>query len=266
MTEPGTGLQPHHGGVPVPNAAVMEELRRVRAICDTARAVAQTLEAQLMESLWKIRQELGGDRTRFIQLLHAHTDQDPDRAWLMAETWESGRKNRDLRALASQKPHEALALVSQFVDEGLSAELHELGDNDHDAARLVSLPPRKRTAKIRELIAEAKAAKTGHHPADLERIRAAEAERDAAVEELDRERQLKLGEKTPERQALNQLRDVEKRLAQAMEAVRPQLPAASTEFRDEARRVSEMLWTAIERLHSEIYVSDDQAMRGQDIP
>ena len=258
MTEE-RGLVPHD--TTLPSAAVQEELNRVNAICDTAIAVAQMMESQMMESFWKIRQELGGDRARFQMLVRAHTRIESERAWLMAETWVSARKNRHLRTLASQKPSEALQLVSQFVEGGIADELEMLSENDHETAQLLALPPRKRTAKVREMIAAAKAAEQGHNPADLERIRAAEAERDAAVEELDKERQLKLGAKTPEREALNALRDAEKRLAQAREALKPVLAGASHDVRDEVLRVGDLAMTTIERLHSEVYDAHDNATR-----
>ena len=258
MTEQ-QGLVPYDDNLP--SSTILEEIKRVSAICATAQAVMQTLEAQLMESFWKIRQELGGDQARFQMLIRTYTQFQSDRAWLMADTWEAARKNRQLRTLATREPSEALRLVSRFVDAGITEQLESLSEDEQQTARFLTLSPRKQAAQIREWKDDAKAAREGHNPGDLERIRAAEAERDAAIEELDRERQLKLGGKSPVREALNALRDAEKRLAQAREALKAVLDQASHETRDEMMYISDLAMTTIERLHAEIYEAHERAAK-----
>ena len=197
----------------VESAQVMDELRRIRTLCETARAVAQVLAAQLMESLWKIRNEVG-DRKQFERLIAAHTDLEPGRSWLMAETWEAGRQNRELRQLASAKPNEALALITQFVEGGLEDRLEGLSDEDQEIAAIIAKAPRKRTAAIRDLIAQSKTAQTGkRNPADAEEIAVLTAERDAAIEQLEAARKVvpHAGEKA--REVVDDLRKAEKAIA-----------------------------------------------------
>ena len=252
---------PPDGGLP--SATVLEELKRVRVIFDTARAVAQTLEAQLMESLWKIRKEIGGDQARFELLIRSNTKLDPQRAWLMAETWDKARRNRDLRQLASQQPSQALQLVSQFVEGGLAEKLESLSDHDHEVAGLFSLPPRKRNAKVRQMIAEAQAARKGHNPADLAEIETLQAERDAALEEMEKAKKVTPHPGSEMRQALDDLRDAEKRLAQVCENMRSLLQGASDRVRDEAQRLGRTAMTTIENLLSDVYESQQQAKKDQ---
>ena len=229
---------------------VLDELRRVRAIYDTARAISQALEAQLMESLWTIRRELGGNQEQFELLIGSNTDLDPRRAWLMAETWDSARRNRSLRALASQQPSEAMALVTQFVEGGLSERLEGMGDDDREVAALIAKPPRKRTQAIRELIAQGKAAQDGRHPADQERISELEAERNDALAELEQARKVFPHHGGEIRQALEDLRSVETSLAGVAERLGVVLPAASGITRTEAIQIAQLIANAADRIEA----------------
>ena len=229
---------------------VLHELQRVRAIFDTARAVSQTLEAQLMEALWTIRRELGGERQRFETLIGSNTDVDPKRAWLMAETWDSARRNRDLRTLASQQPSQAVALISQFIEGGLADRLESLSDNDHEVAAIVAQAPRKRTAAIRELIERGKAANEGRHPADRERIRELEAERDAAVSDLEQARKVLPHPGGEIRQALEDLRGVETSVAEVAERLGVFLRRANASTRTEAIQIAQLIANATDRIEA----------------
>ena len=236
--------------VVVQTLVVQEELRRVQAIFDTARAVSQALEAQLMESLWKIRREVGDNQNNFEILIGSNTGLDPKRAWLMAETWDVARRNRDLRALASQKPSEAIALVSQFIEGGLSDQLEGLDDDDREVAALIAKSPRKRTQAIRALIAQGKAAQQGRHPADQERIRELEAERDAAVVEMEKARKVLPHPGGEIRQALDDLRAAESRLAEVAERLDVVLTAASGASRTEAIQITHLIQDAAARIEA----------------
>ena len=246
----------------VASPAVLDELRRVQAICNTMHAVAQVLEAQMMESLWKISKEVP-ERPAFERLVREHTNLQPERAWLMAQTWESARRNRDLRELALDRPSEALALVSEFVEAGLDDRLESLSDDDREVAAIIAKPPRKRTAAIRELIAQGKAAQQGRSQADDKYITRLEAQRDDALAELKKARQENSGSQSPERQALNALRDAEKRLAQACEDMRPLLQTASKRVLDEAQRLGDTAMKTIEELLTDIYGSHKQVRKEQ---
>ena len=167
---------------PIPPEA-QTHVRRIQAICETMRAVSEALYTQLMESLWRMRRDLGDDRSRFNIVVAAHTELKPERAWAMAETWEIVRRNRSMREMAFRKPNEALAFVVQLIEAGCADMLNGMDDND-EVMKVMSLTPRKRTQAIRTLIEKSKAIDQDHHPADQERIASLEAERDAAVELL----------------------------------------------------------------------------------
>lgn len=233
---------------PLESPTVLHELQRVRAIFDTARAVAQALEAQLMESLWTIRREIGDDQARFELLIGSHTDVDPRRAWLMAETWDNARRNRNLRTLASQQPSHALALVTQFIEAGLGERLQTLCDDDREVAELVSKPPRKFMAAVRDLVAKGKSAQEGRHPADREEIAALKAERDSAVAELEQARKVIQYPGGDMRQALDDLRGVECRLAEVAERLATLLSTASGFARNEAVQLLDVISRTVDDL------------------
>ena len=260
---------PQNSLQPVASPAVLEELSRVRAISHAFRVIAETLEAQLMASLWKIQKEVP-DQTAFYKLIREHTELVPERAWLMAQTWETARHNRPLRELTLDRPSEALACVTAFVEAGMEDKLENLGEDERRVAEIAVMTPRKRAEAIRDLVAKGKAAQAGRHPADAEEIKTLKAEvagtvrdRDAAAAELEKERQKNSGGQSPERLALNALRDAEKSLAQACENVRPLLEAASDGIREEAQRVGDTARVTIERLLTDIYDSHKQARKDQ---
>ena len=250
------------GAQQVASQAVLDELQRVRAISRAFRVIAEALEAQLMESLWKIRKEVP-ERPAFERLIREHTNLKPERAWLMAQTWESARRNRPLRELTLDRPDQALALVSEFVEAGLDDRMENLTDDDREVAAIIAKPPRRRIAAIRELIAQGKAAQQGRSQTDDKYITRLEVQRDDAWAELKKTRQENSGSQSPERQALNTLRDAENRLAQACEDMRPLLQTASKRVLDEAQRLGDTAMETIEELQTDIYNSHKQVRKDQ---
>ncbi len=231
-------------------AAVLEELRRIRAVCGLARAVSQMLEAQLMESLWKVRREVS-ERGAFEGLIRSHTELEPGRAWLMAETWEVARRNRELRELAADRPREAMALVSQFVEAGVEERLEDLGKEDREVAEVMAKPPRQRNAAIRELIAAGRAVSEGRHPGDRERIAALEAERDEAVAELGAARKVADMGSHPRaqlRESVAELRGLESSLAELAERLEGLLPGAGESARRQVLAAADMAVGSLERI------------------
>lgn len=160
---------------PAPANAV-EAIGRIRVWHETLKTLAAVAEAQIMESAWVIRRQYP-DKAAFEQLIERELDGilPPARAWLMAETWAVSRRQRDVRQLVSDKPHQAMRFVREFVDAGRMEQLELLDENDQMVAELLSATPRKRRARIRELIAAERAAAEGRSPADIARIEELEA-------------------------------------------------------------------------------------------
>ena len=244
----GLVAQPNKA-VPVASGSVLDELRRIQAICNTMHAVAQVLEVQLMESLWKISTEVS-ERPAFERLVGEHTNLPPDRAWLMAQTWEVARRNRDLRRLALNRPSEALALVEGLIENNLAEGAENLTDVDREMAKFAAMPQRKKVAAIRELIADGQAAREKRHPADQERIRELEAERDAAVVEMGKARKVLPHPGGEIRQALDDLRAAESRLAEVAERLDVVLTAASGASRTEAIQITHLIQDAAARIEA----------------
>lgn len=174
--EPGPGF--------VPSEAALDAAARVRALYETAVAFADQIEAQMMEALHFICGEVGN--LAFDAFVAQHTPLRPVEARRMVETWDVARKQRDLRELARNRPREAMSLVRTFVDAGAdSAQIDAFGTDDKAVAEVLALPPRRRNARIRELVhAEAAAMETPGRPADREEIRMLTAERDALARAL----------------------------------------------------------------------------------
>ena len=234
--------------------AVLDELRHVRAISHAFRVIAEALEARLMESLWKIRKEVP-ERPAFDRLIREHTDLQPERAWLMAQTWETARRNRPLRELTLDRPNEALAFVTQFVEAGLDDRLENLSDDDHEVAKLLALPRRKRNQAIRELIAQGKAAQPGRSQADQEHIRGLEAERDGALEDrekalakLDQARRVTPHPGADIQASLEELRRLEEGIAALAEKLTAQLPAAGELARKQIATFTDLAIESLERI------------------
>ena len=120
----------------------------------TVREVAPVAHAQIMESWWVIRQE-HPERPAFDAFLHAQgldRFSDVDQAWLMADTWDVARRQRSLRDLAADHPSDAVSSVWEFVQAGRKEDLAKLNENNRKVAEILSLPPRKRTAAIHDLV------------------------------------------------------------------------------------------------------------------
>ena len=71
----------------------------------------------------------------------------------MVLAWDVARRSRELRELAHRRPHEVMNLVRGFIDAGANVEeLRAFGDSERVVTEILSLPPRKRNARIRQLV------------------------------------------------------------------------------------------------------------------
>ena len=161
----------------------MAAAAEIRAWHLTLRTIGSAAEAAVMRACWRIRQahpdteEFG--RFVFNELGGCMT---PRKAWLLADTWEVARKNRKVHELAASQPDKAVAFVRDFTDAVAAVDGDEtlplpLDEDDKEVVALLTAPPKKRRAKLRELVA-ARRAPRDRHPDDVERIRELEAERE----------------------------------------------------------------------------------------
>lgn len=143
------------GGVDAtPPTTAIGAAHRIHAWHTTLTEVARVAHAQIMESWWVIRRE-HPERPDFDAFLAAQgLDRfaDPEQAWLMADTWDVARKQRSLRDLAADHPSDAISFVWEFVEKGRAEDLRKLGENHPKVAEILSLPSRKRTAAIHDLL------------------------------------------------------------------------------------------------------------------
>ena len=158
---------------------------RISSLYETALAIAASIEAQLMELLHEIRRAIP-DPDQFDRFIVEHTPLRAIEARRMVETWDVARCQRDLRELATTRPREAMSLVRSFVDAGAEADaIASFTTDDAEVAAVLALPPRRRNARIREMVQRTRDADDGHHPADREEIRTLRAERDALAETVE---------------------------------------------------------------------------------
>lgn len=167
------------GTYPVPVRA-LEAAQDIRMIKAMLTNIAQFAEARIMERLWEIHREINDDAL-FGEFVSIHLDMKPDQALRYVTTWDGARQNRGLRELAQQSPNEALMLVQQLAESGLE----DISKVDSEVARVLALPTRKRHAALRDLIDNQQAVVKGRNPADVEKIRALEAERDDALATME---------------------------------------------------------------------------------
>lgn len=177
-----------------------EEAARIRALCP----MAETIHVQIMESLWVIQQEVGAEL--FSTFVARHTPLAEPVAQRMLETWRVARKRRDLRELAQRDPDDAIALISASLKAGV-----ELKDaTDEEVANILVRPERQRHRAIRDLIESA----GSPSPGAAATVEALEAERDAAVEALHKQRTLVGHPRAREVEVLEALKNVTDQLAE----------------------------------------------------
>lgn len=171
-TETGTALSM------TPSPAAIAAAQQICAWHELSQRFAATCEAQVMEQLRTIRREIPDDRD-FDEFVTARTPLAPEHARLSVQAWSVARKSRPLRELVSRSSEEVRLvgdLVRVFGEDGKV----DLDAADQALVEVASLPLRQQRKRMRALIEAGQAAGEGRHPADLERIRTLEAERDAA--------------------------------------------------------------------------------------
>ena len=254
--DPGTLLLAGGLGPPVASLDAVQAVQRIVALHGIARMVCTTIHGEVLEAAWVIRRA-HPEREDFDRFVAAHGLTDvmrPERAWLAAETWEAARRQRALRDLVASRPDEAIQFVAEFVAAGsTTTRLADLDDDDRRVVELVSQPPRRRAREIRRLIELDTAASEGRHPADVERIRTLESERDAAVERAQASGAVTELGAHPERQvraAVESLREAESRLAEVAEGLVGAWDAAraGAGLRQRVLRMADMAEGSLERI------------------
>ena len=192
--------------------SALEIVHKMTAIYQQAMQILEQSQAAIMECMWEIKARHCGDSDAEFQCFAARYIDivTPGEAVKLANTWAGARKNRELRELAQSKPGQAVKLVCQLTDGGAL----EVLEDDAEVARLLTLPPRKRSKAIREMIDAKQSVEAGHHPADRERIKALEAERDAALEALEAQDQVAHLSDAPKAQLAQYAEDCDRVLQQ----------------------------------------------------
>lgn len=152
---------------------------RIRAWRESLESIFALAEAEVMEACYVIRRE-HPDQRAFAAYVGERLAGviTPARAWQYADVWEVGRRHRPVRELALQEPRKAVNFVREFIEAMGEQQLSvPLDEADVEIAELLTSPPRKFRARLREMVA-ARQAPRDHHPDDLRRIGELEAERD----------------------------------------------------------------------------------------
>ena len=186
-------------GAPVATLTALQAAHRIIALHDVACAVFTAVHRQVMQAAWVIRHE-HPEREGFDRFCAAHgldNVMPSERVWLAAETWEVMRRQRGVRELAERRPDEAIQFVAEFVSRGAAQKLERLGENHPRVVEICALPAKERTSEIHRLIGIEQAVSEGRHPADVEQIRTLAEERDAALQELERRREVLSPNDTP---------------------------------------------------------------------
>lgn len=197
--------------------SALEIVHKMTAIYQQAMQILERSQAAIMECMWEIKaRHCGDDDDEFHAFAARHIDiVAPKEAVKLANAWAGARQNRELRELAQRKPGQAIKLVCQLTDGGALEALQD----DAEVARLLSMPPRKRAKAIREMIDVQQSVEAGHHPADRERIKALEAERDAAVAALKAQDKVTNLADTPKAQLAQYAEDCDRVLQQVRDFV-----------------------------------------------
>ena len=202
---------------PLTDLSALEIVHKMTAIYQQAMQILEQSQAAIMECMWEIKaRHCGDDDEEFYAFAQRHIDiVAPKEAVKLANTWAGARQNRGLRELAKSKPGQAIKLVCQLTEGGALEAL----EDDAEVARLLSMPPRKRAKAIREMIDVKQSVEAGHHPADRERIKALEAERDAAVAALDAQDKVRDLADAPKAQLARYAEDCDRVLQQVRDFV-----------------------------------------------
>lgn len=138
---------------PARELTAIQAVEQIRAWHEALRSISAVAEVRVLEACWTIRRE-HPERADFNRLVGGHLDGilEPDRAWLMAETWEASRHSKRLRDATVRDPDHAIAFVREFVETGHQERLRALDDGDREVISILTDRPSKRRARIRALI------------------------------------------------------------------------------------------------------------------
>ena len=244
MTVPAERLDASASGP----ANALEAAHRIRAVHETMVAISRIAEAQVMEAAWTIRRE-HPDRDAFERFVAERVGVlAPEKAWLMAQTWDAARGSPELRDLARTRPADAMDFVRGYVEAGLQERLGGLDETDRAAVRLASQPRRLR-AHMRDLVRQ--------HDANRDRIEALERERDDAVAELVAERGGASRLDAHPMRAADDLRDAESRLAEIADRLAPVLAAATESVRSRVLATNDLAMGHLERIAAAVYGGEE---------
>lgn len=132
----------------------IEAAESIRAWHTMLREISALAEVKVMSAAATIREQIP-EREEFDAFVgrHLHGVLEPERAWLMAETWGVARNNRAIREFAASKPAEAVEFVSEFVRTGQMEQLDLLDETDERLVKWSGMGARARRRELRRLYA-----------------------------------------------------------------------------------------------------------------
>ena len=215
--------------LPSAPATALDAVASIRVWRDAARALSSLVEARVMEAAWTIRREYA-EHGAFVAFVGARLGgvMDPERAWLMAETWDVARRNRSLRELATRRGDEAMAFVAEFVAAGPAA-LAALDEDRREVAEIVAAAPQRRHEMIQDLLDATRHAQEQRSPDDVREIAVLTRERDTLREQALNRRDSS-GEEI--RDAVADLRRVESEIAGIAGRLSEAMPGANQAHRN----------------------------------
>lgn len=231
-------------------ATALEAASRIRVWHDALRALSAMAEARLMAAAWRIREDIP-ERSQFDVFVGAHLKGvlAPDRAWLMAQTWDVASRHRQIRDFANAAPAEAMGLVREFVETGRMEQLELLDEDDQFVAELVSATPRKRRKMVRALRAGAGARQGGEPPSadpvkfPLHQVAATSSMVNAQI-----------------RIRIDALREAESAVAAAADDLAEYLPRTSPAHRREILAVADLATGALDGVTGEIHKLEESGL------
>lgn len=152
-----------------PPATRRDAVAVIRGWHETLRTLSAVAEVQVMAACWRLRQ-IAPSRETFEEIVTEDLEGvlRPNRAWVLADTWDAARRQRAVSRLVSVDPSSAIAFIRDLT--AAIPDATELDEDDRRIAALLAAPPRQRREQLR-LWSEAAAGTVQRQPGDAERER-----------------------------------------------------------------------------------------------
>ena len=234
--------------LPVEAMNALQAAHAANAWIELHRALTETTQVQLMALAWQIRREYS-DREAFLEFVRERVNIKPDSFWLMADAWEAGLENRQLRQFCRRAPAAALDLVAHMVERGSLDRVKHLDPDDRELVAIFAAPPRKAADTVRRLLEADRRTKEENRrhrsPEDAAYIEKLEGE--VAEERHLREEAAAAAERRDTvAGAIEELADVESRLARLNETFTSLHPALNQRAKERVLRLADLCIISVE--------------------